>query len=175
MVDTMTSNTAATVGKLQAGMKEAAETSVKQTTAAFNAGMAEATTNFEKGQAQLKESVEKAMKKAEEMASFNHGTVEAMMKSGQIWATGMQDISKQLMATAQTQMDETVATFKALAGLRSFKDVLDVQASFTRSAMEKTMTETGKLTDASLKLAEQVMAPLTARVSLAVETLTKAN
>ena len=175
MVDTMTGNSAATVGKLQAGMKEAAETGVAQATAAFNAGIAEATSHFEKGQAQMKDGVEKAMKKAEEMATFGHGTMEAMIKAGQIWSTGMQDIGKQVMATAQTQMDETVATMKTLAGLRSVKDVLDVQAGFARSAMEKTMTETGKLTDASLKLAEQVMAPLTARVSLAVETLTKTN
>ncbi len=175
MVDTMTTNTAATVGKLQAGMKEAAETGVAQATAAFNAGIAEVSANVEKSQAQLKDGVGKAMKKAEEMASFNQGTVEALVKSGQIWASGIQDIGKQLMTTAQAQLDETVTTMKTLAGMRSFKDLLDAQANFTRAAMEKTMTETGKLTDASLKLAEQVMAPLTARVSLAVETLTKTN
>jgi hypothetical protein len=31
------------------------------------------------------------------------------------------------------------------------------------------MSETGKLTDASMKLAEQTFAPITARVTLAVE------
>jgi len=31
------------------------------------------------------------------------------------------------------------------------------------------MAETGKITDASLKLAEQTMAPITARVTLAME------
>jgi hypothetical protein len=39
--------------------------------------------------------------------------------------------------------------------------------------MEKTLAESGKLTDASMKLTEQTLAPLTARVSLAMEKLTK--
>ena len=35
------------------------------------------------------------------------------------------------------------------------------------------MSETGRLTDASIKLAEQAMAPLTARVNVAVEKFTR--
>jgi hypothetical protein len=40
--------------------------------------------------------------------------------------------------------------------------------------MEKSMTESGKLTDASMKLTEQAMAPITARVTVAVEKFAKA-
>ena len=39
--------------------------------------------------------------------------------------------------------------------------------------MEKTLAESGRLTDASVKLAEQTMAPLTARVTLAMEKFSK--
>jgi len=49
-----------------------------------------------------------------------------------------------------------------------------MQTSLARSSMEKAMTESGRLTDASIKLAEQAMAPLTARVNLAVEKFGKA-
>jgi phasin family protein len=118
--------------------------------------------------------MEKAMKKAEEIASFNQGTVEALMKSSQIWTTGVQGLSKHLAATAQTQMEETMSAFKALTALRSLKDVMDMQASFARASVEKAMTETGKLTDATFKLAEETLAPLTARVTVAVETFSKA-
>ena len=38
-----------------------------------------------------------------------------------------------------------------------------------RASMETAMAETGKLTDASVKLTEQALAPITARVTLAVE------
>jgi phasin family protein len=135
---------------------------------------AKATAGFETTQAKVKEGMEKAMKTAEEFVTFSQGNVEAVVKSSQIWATGMQDISKQVAASAQATIDETMATFKALSAVKSLKDAFELQAAFARSAMEKTMAESGKLTDASFKLTEQALAPITARVSAAVEKFGKA-
>jgi phasin family protein len=132
-------------------------------------GMSKAGAGISETQAKVKEGMEKAMKTAEELMTFGQGNVEAMVKSGQVWTAGMQDISKQIAATAQASFDETVTTFKALSSARSLKDAFELQASFARSAMEKTLAESGRLTDASMKLTEQTLAPLTARVSLAVE------
>lgn len=101
--------------------------------------------------------------------SFGQGNFEAFVKSGQIWAAGVQDLSKAMAATAQAQMDAAMSTFKALAGVKSLKDAVELQTSATRSSVETVMAETGKLTDASMKLAEQAMAPLAARVTLAAE------
>jgi hypothetical protein len=41
------------------------------------------------------------MKTAEEFVVFGQGNVEALVKSGQIWAAGVQDLTKQVAATAQ--------------------------------------------------------------------------
>jgi phasin family protein len=113
------------------------------------------------------------MKTAEEFVSFGQGNVEAFVKSGQIWAAGVQDLTKQVAATAQASFEESMSTFKALSSVKSLKDAMDLQASFARSALEKTMTETGKLTDASFKLTEQALAPITARMTVAVEKFAK--
>ena len=139
----------------------------------MNTVFAETNAGLEKTQAQVKDQMEKAMKKVEDVTAFGQGTFEAMMKSGQIWAAGLQDLSKQFAAMAQTQLDETMTTFKTLGSLRSMKDVMDLQSNYARAAVEKSMAETGRLTDASFRLAEEAMAPLTARVSLAVETFSK--
>ena len=137
-------------------------------------GVAKATAGFETTQATMKEGMQKAMKTAEDMVAFGQGNLEAVMKSGQIWATGMQDISKQMAASAQAVFDQTFSTFKTLTGVKSIKDAFEIQSSFARSAIEKTVADSGKLTDASFKLTEQAMAPLTARVTLAVEKFGKA-
>ena len=110
------------------------------------------------------------MKTAEEFVSFGQGNFEAMMKCSQIWAAGVQDMSKTFAATAQAQLDQTVSTWKALASVKSFKEAIDLHSSLARSSVETAVAETSKLTDASMKLAEQTIAPITARVSLAVET-----
>jgi phasin family protein len=124
---------------------------------------------FSRTSEEVKANMEKAMKTAEELVSFSQGNLEAIVKSGQIWAAGMQDLGKQVAASAQAQVDQAMATLKALANVRSLKEAIDLQSSLTRSSVEKAVTETGKLTDASLRLAEQMLAPLTARVTLAAE------
>jgi phasin family protein len=118
---------------------------------------------------------EKAMKTAEELMAFSQGNLEAMVRSGQIWASGMQDLGKQMAATAQASFDETMSTFKALTSAKSLKDAFDLQATLARTTLEKTLAESGKLTDASMKLTEQTLAPLTARVTLAMEKFAKAG
>jgi phasin family protein len=136
-------------------------------------GMAKAAAGLADTQAKVKEGMEKAMKTAEEFVAFSQGNVEALVKSGQIWTAGVQDIGKQIAANAQASFEETMSTFKALSSAKSVKDAFDLQASLARSTMEKAMAESGKLTDASLKLTEQVMAPITARFSLAMEKFAK--
>ena len=136
-------------------------------------GMTRATAGFADTQAKVKEGMEKAMKTAEELVAFGQGNVEAMVRSSQIWAAGLQDISKLIAANAQASFDETMSTFKALSSAKSLKDAFELQASLARTTIEKTLAESGKLTDASMKLTEQTLAPLTARVSLAVEKFTK--
>ena len=143
------------------------------TVAGLKDGMAQATAGFADTQAKVKEGMEKAMKTAEELVAFGQGNMEALVKSGQIWAAGVQDISKQIAANAQASFDETMSTLKAFSSVKSLKDAFDLQANLARSTMEKTLAESGKLTDASLKLTEQTLAPITARVSLAVEKFAK--
>jgi hypothetical protein len=129
---------------------------------------------FDAAPLNVKQGMEKAMKTAEEFVAFNKGNMEAFVKSGQIWATGMQDLSKHIAAAAQASMEESMTTFKALSTVKSLKDAFELQSSFARAALEKTMAESGKITDASFKLTEQALAPITARVTVAVETFSKA-
>ena len=137
--------------------------------------MAQAAAGFADTQAKVKEGMEKAMKTAEELVAFSQGNVEAMVKSGQIWAAGVQDIGKQIAANAQASFDETMSTFKALVlGEVAEGRVRPAGRAWRASTMEKTLAESGKLTDASMKLTEQTLAPLTARVSLAIEKFAKA-
>jgi phasin family protein len=140
-----------------------------QTVTAMKDGVTGAVAGFEKTQAEVKANMEKAMKTAEEFMSFGQGNVEAVLKSGQIWAEGVQEFGKSFAATAQAQLDQTMNTWKALAGVKSLKEAIDLQTNLARGAVETAVAETGKLTDASMKLAEQALAPITARVTLAVE------
>lgn len=122
----------------------------------------------------VKQHMEKVVKTAEEFVAFGQGNVEAFVKSSQIWAAGVQDLSKQAAATAQAQFEDTMSVFKAMTSIKSVKDLFELQSTYAKAAVEKTMSESGKLTDASMKLTEQALAPIAARVTIAVETFSKA-
>ena len=111
------------------------------------------------------------MKTAEEFLTFGQANVDAFVKSGQIVASGLQEMSKQFAATAQATVDETMSTFRAMSTVRSIKEAMDLQASLARFAMEKAMSQTGQVAEACLKLAEQAIAPIAGRVTSAVDTL----
>jgi phasin family protein len=148
---------------------EAASKGFDKTLSSMKEGIEKATKGFETSQVKMKESVEKAMKTAEEMVSFSQGNLEAFVKASQIFATGMQDISKHLAASSKASMEDSVTFTKSLMGVKSVKEAVDLQSGYAKASVEKAVSETSKITDASVKLAEQAIAPITARLTLAVE------
>ena len=92
---------------------EVANRGFEQTVATLKDGAAQATAGVEQSQIKIKEGLDKAMKTAEEIMTFSQGNIEALTRSSQIWSTGVQDLSKQVAASAQASIDETVGMFKA--------------------------------------------------------------
>jgi hypothetical protein len=60
-----------------------------------------------------------------------------------------------------------------LSSAKSPQHALDLQTKLVRSALERTLAESSRIADASVKLFEQTLAPLTARAPLTVETFSK--
>ena len=148
---------------------EHAQENIERTMSGLKDGVATATAGVEQAQATIREGMQKVVKTAEEMFAFSQGNLDAVTRSGQILATGMQDMGQTFAAAARASMDETMGTFKAMAGVKSIKDAMDLQASLIRSAMEKAVAHTSTLTDSTMKLTEQSFAPISARLSLAAE------
>lgn len=104
-----------------------------------------------------------------ENAEVLKGNVEAFMECGHIWTSGCQAIGQSMAASAQARLERNLSSWKALTGVRSVKEAMDLHADMTRTSVETMLAETGKLAEASMKLAEQVMASMTARMTLAGE------
>jgi hypothetical protein len=136
-------------------------------------GAVQARVAMEKGMEQVTKQAETFFKAAEEAAEFGRGNIEAMTKSAQLFAVGFQDIGKQVFAVTQALTDHALESAKALAAVKSLKEAADIQAAFAKASMERSMSEAAKLQEASFKLAEQAAAPITARVTLAVEKFAK--
>jgi phasin family protein len=109
-----------------------------------------------------------------DFAAIGKENLEAFTASGKIWAAGVQDLTRQFAATAKASIEESVATFKALTTVKSVKEAVELQSSYSKAAVAKALAESTKLTEASMKLTEQALAPITARMAAAVEVFSKA-
>ncbi len=110
----------------------------------------------------------------EQTTKSSQGNVEAVMASQKIWAAGFQNISEIMTAAAQAQFDHTIATIKAISGAKSVKEAIDLQMAATRTTFERALANTGKLSDASMALVEQGIAPITAQMTMSLEKLSHA-
>jgi phasin family protein len=121
----------------------------------------------------MTKATEGLFKAAEEAAEFGRGNAEAVAKATQLYVAGVQDLGKQTLALFQGLSENAIESAKAFSAVKSLKDVADLQASYARTTMEKTFAESAKLQETALKLAETSFAPLSARMTLAVEKFSK--
>ena len=156
---------------------EAAVASTGQAQKVMEEGTFQAKKVMEDATSQVRAAMEKgvaqATKAAEEAAEFNKGNIEAVTKVTQIYVAGMQDLGKQAMSLFQAYSEQAVENAKALATVKSVKEAADLQVSFSKTAVEKSMADAAKMQEATFKFAEQLAAPLAARMTLAFEKATK--
>jgi phasin family protein len=107
------------------------------------------------------------------LLGFGKDNVEAVVKSSTIVAKGVEDLTKAMVAMSQHNLETSVAATKAAFGATTLKQVVDLQTDFAKSSYEQIVTETGKLSELSLKVANEAAAPIQGRVNVAIEKFMK--
>lgn len=127
----------------------------------------------EKGMEQVNRAAGGMFKAAEEAAEFGRGNMEALAKSAQAYVSGVQELGRQTAAMMQGLADQALEGAKALSSARSLKEASEVQAGLARKAFERAISDTTKLQETALKVAEQSFAPLSARATVAAEKMSR--
>jgi phasin family protein len=158
--------------------------------AAVKVGTEAATKSYEQAVAKTKEQVEQAVtltkenvdkaseaafKGYDDLAVLGKDTFDALVLTNTIMAKGMEVFGKEVLAYTQASMEDNVAQTKALMGVKSLKELVDLQNDFARARFDRAVAETAKLTDLSVQTANEAMGPLQKRVDVTVETLLKAQ
>jgi len=164
---------AADVEKLVAGVAESATTAPTAIANETIQETAQQRTTVEKTMDQATKTVETFTKAAEDAAAFGRGNIEAFTQATQLYVAGVQDLGKQAFALMQGLTEHSIEGAKALGQVKSLKEAADIQTTYTRAAVEKSLAEGAKLQEQAVKLVEAAVAPLAARVTLAVETFGK--
>ena len=125
-------------------------------------------------QDRAKAAFEKTSAYASEYNEFTKGNLEAVVESGKILAAGLQDMSKTYVAEGKSAVETLTADVKEIAGVKSPAEFLKLQGEMLRRNFDAAVASGSKHSEALVKLAGDAFAPISTRVSLAVEKVKQA-
>ncbi len=108
-----------------------------------------------------------------DMMAFAKGNVEALVKSSQIFVKGATELNNLWIGLARTSVEEGVSTAKAMMGCQFFEDAMSVQSGAAKTGYGRLFAEGRKISDLSLKVANETVEPVAERVRSAVETFAR--
>lgn len=122
---------------------------------------------------QLEKASQTAYKSYEELSKLQKDNWDAVVAASQIWVKGAESVSKAWVSFAQESMENAATTAKAMVGVKSLREAVDLQTDFAKGNFDKFVAESTKLSEAVVKVANDAMEPITARVNVTVEKLFK--
>ncbi|MBA4162261.1 MAG: hypothetical protein C0515_09350 [Novosphingobium sp.] len=152
-------------------LKDTIMTKTQNVAEDFTAKLKEVATE---AQTRAKDAFEKGQTYAAEGVEFTKGNVEALVESGKILAAGLQDMGKEYVAEGKTALETVTADVKELAQVKSPADFFKLQGEILRRNFDAAVASTSKHSEMALKLANDAFAPISTRVSLAVEKVKQA-
>ncbi len=130
-------------------------------------------TAFEDMSEKAKTVYEKSTSTLTEANEFAKGNVEAVVESSKILASGLQEMGTTVVEESRSAFETMTAEVKSLAAAKSPTEFFQLQSALLRKHFDAAVAQTSKSTEAMLKLANDSMAPISNRVTIAVEKVSK--
>lgn len=129
--------------------------------------------NFKKVVSEAQEKAASVFEKSSTMfgeyTEFAKGNVEAIVESGKILGSGLQEMGSTLLNEGKSAVETMTSDVKALSAVKSPTDFFKLQGEIARRNFDSAVALSSKNSEAMLKLVSEVVAPISGRVSLAVE------
>ena len=152
-------------------LKDTIMTKTKTTTEDYTAKLKDVVTT---AQDRAKAAFEKTSAYAGEYGEFTKGNLEAVVESSKILAAGLQDMGKAYVAEGKSAIETVTADVKEIAAVKSPADFFKLQGEIMRRNFDAAVATTSKNSEAMVKLMGDAFAPISTRVSLAVEKVKQA-
>lgn len=114
-----------------------------------------------------------ALKSYEELSAAAKDALDAVVASSEVLSQGLQNLGSTVYGLAQQSVDDGVALSKQLMAAKTMRELIDLQSAQVKAQLDRLLTEAPRLGDLSVKLVEDAVAPLNARVKAVVEKFTK--
>jgi hypothetical protein len=109
------------------------------------------------------------------MSEHNKANIEALMESSKITFKSLEDAAAITTAYTKDATQKAGVAFKALTGSKSIHEAVEVQADFTRGALDSYFADFNKVADVFLGAMKAASKPISDRVSASMSALQAAK
>jgi phasin family protein len=127
------------------------------------------------GSTAFKDAVEKSLSALTEANGYSKKNLEAVVASVTAATKGAEVLGAMAMSYSKASLEGQVAAAKSLAGAKSLQEVVELQTTFAKSALETYMSEMGKMSETVAASVKDSLKPLNERVTAVVEKLQAAR
>lgn len=121
----------------------------------------------------VKEMMEKNMKTMTDMTDFAKGNVEALIESAKAAAAGAETLTTHFVETSKKSAEEAQAAFKNFTSAKTPNELMAAQNDFAKAQFDKAVANMSHFSETWLKLAGEVVQPISNRMAVAAETVKK--
>ncbi len=122
----------------------------------------------------IEKTTQQVTKAIEDATSFNKETINTLIKCSTVVTKGAEEITRIMMAAMQANLEHAMSTSKAIMGVKTMRDLVDIQTTYSKSMVDSLVKDSGKITEVSSRVANEVIEPISARVTEAVTKFGKA-
>lgn len=124
-------------------------------------------------QSRLAGMYEKSTEMTGEMVTFQRANAEAMAEAGKILFTGVQEMTRDAVEEGRKAAGQMSEDARLIAAAKSPTELVKLQSDIMRRSFDSVVAIGSKNTEAWIKLTNEAFAPLTSRVSEAVDKMNK--
>lgn len=154
--------------------KTATESAAKTATDAATEATDTVTRVTEQARAQTEQAVDRMRRTLDEQASVNQEALDAMVKAGTTWSSGIEELTRAWMAFGQKQAEHSIKTANALMGARTLREIGEIQQDAARQAFDESVTELTKITEHGMRVTNDALAPVSEQVNATITRMNRA-
>jgi phasin family protein len=125
-------------------------------------------------QTRAKAAYDKLQAYAGEATELAKGNVDAIVESGKILGAGVQDFARGEVEAAKGAFETATADVKAMVAVKSPAELFKLQGEIARRNFDAMVARASKNAEVSMKLANDAFAPISSRISVVAEKVSKA-
>lgn len=110
----------------------------------------------------------------EDIAAMGKENVEAAVKSSQILAKAAEEMSKAIVNFTQASLEMGMQAGQSILAVKTMQDLVEAQSEFAKSSFDHVVAGTSQISDMAMKVTNEAIEPISARVNETIEKITKA-